>query len=113
MLMRSMGIEALRSTGEVTWRIAGKLTAKNQDGRIGPGRLFRLDAGMGEYSTIGSLSGAIVPKAHYRRNSAVRAVMIEVNRALYMDEQTGMPHDGFGQLQDKLRMVLQDLIRQL
>jgi N-formylglutamate amidohydrolase len=34
-------------------------------------------------------AGALVPTAFYRRNSNVAALMIEVNRALYMDEWTG------------------------
>ncbi len=34
-------------------------------------------------------SGALVPAAQYRRDERVQAIMIEVNRALYMDEASG------------------------
>jgi N-formylglutamate deformylase len=34
-------------------------------------------------------AGALVPAKHYRREPKVRAIMIEINRRLYMDEQTG------------------------
>lgn len=31
----------------------------------------------------------MIPAARYQRDSSVAAIMIEVNRALYMDESTG------------------------
>lgn len=34
-------------------------------------------------------AGALVPASHYRRDRRVAAVMVEVNRDLYMDEKTG------------------------
>ncbi|TQF29772.1 N-formylglutamate amidohydrolase [Bradyrhizobium sp. UNPA324] len=34
-------------------------------------------------------AGALIPATHYRREPRVRAVMIEVNRRLYMNEETG------------------------
>jgi len=39
-------------------------------------------------------AGSIVPVAHYRRDARVVSVMIEINRAVYMDESTGakLPH---------------------
>ncbi len=56
-------------------------------------------------------SGAIAPSAHYQKTRAVRSVMIEVNRALYMDEASGcrlpeLPHVRDG-LQRALRAILQ------
>jgi N-formylglutamate amidohydrolase len=40
-------------------------------------------------------AGALVPLDHYRRNPKVFAIMVEVNRALYMDEATGERSEGF------------------
>jgi N-formylglutamate amidohydrolase len=40
-------------------------------------------------------AGALVPMRFYRRDLRVRAVMVEVNRGLYMDEQTGAKLAGF------------------
>jgi N-formylglutamate amidohydrolase len=34
-------------------------------------------------------AGALVPAKHYRREPNVRAIMIEINRRIYIDEQTG------------------------
>ncbi len=43
-------------------------------------------------------AGALVPAAHYRRDSRVLAIMVEVNRRLYMDESTGVRLAGFDRL---------------
>jgi N-formylglutamate amidohydrolase len=47
-------------------------------------------------------AGALVPARFYRRDANVAALMIEVNRALYMDEQTGAKSNRF----DETRAVV-------
>lgn len=41
-------------------------------------------------------SGALVPLAAYRKDRRIMSVMIEVNRRLYMDENTGSKNQAFG-----------------
>jgi len=53
--------------------------------------------------------GAIVPMAYYRKESAVMSVMIEVNRKLYMDEQTGKGNSGFYTLKRQIAKILEKL----
>ena len=48
-------------------------------------------------------SGAMVPGAYFRKDYRVTAVMIEVNRALYMDELTGEKDGGFESIAKSLR----------
>jgi N-formylglutamate amidohydrolase len=43
-------------------------------------------------------TGALVPPTHYRRGRRVRAVMIEINRQLYMDEEAGEQLPNFGEI---------------
>lgn len=47
-------------------------------------------------------SGALVPLTFYRREARVRALMIEVNRSLYLDEATGERLDAFGEVKARL-----------
>ena len=51
-------------------------------------------------------AGAYVPLRHYGTDRAVRSVMIEVNRALYLDEGTGEPGPGFA----ATRALVADLV---
>ena len=55
-------------------------------------------------------AGALVPMAHYRRDARVRAIMIEVNRRLYLDEQTGARSAAFERCRTALSAVLHHLI---
>ena len=51
---------------------------------------------------------------HYGRPAHHRhAVQIEINRALYMDEQTLLPHDGFWAVQASLMDVMERLATQM
>jgi len=54
--------------------------------------------------------GAIVPARWFRRDARVSAVMVEVNRRLYMDEATGEKTAGFRQTRAAVRSVLLALI---
>jgi N-formylglutamate amidohydrolase len=54
-------------------------------------------------------TGTLVPSAFYRKNPNVRSVMIEVNRKLYMDEETGMKSSGFESVKDRIQAVLKEL----
>lgn len=40
-------------------------------------------------------AGALVPMKHYRRDTRVSAIMVEVNRGLYLDEATAEPRSTF------------------
>jgi N-formylglutamate deformylase len=51
-------------------------------------------------------SGSLVPQAHYRRDRHVASVMIEVNRALYMDETTGARSTGFAATRDQIEKLI-------
>ena len=53
--------------------------------------------------------GVLVPISHFRRDGRVRALMIEVNRALYMDESTGDRSPRFALVRDGLGRVLHSL----
>jgi N-formylglutamate amidohydrolase len=44
---------------------------------------------------------------HYRKNQNVQALMIEVNRALYCDEKTGLKGDFF----EVSRLIRETLIK--
>ena len=55
-------------------------------------------------------AGALVPARHFRSDRRVSALMVEVNRALYMDEDSGRPRDDFEELRGRLRAILLDVI---
>jgi N-formylglutamate deformylase len=53
-------------------------------------------------------AGALVPMKHYRKNHNVQALMIEVNRALYCDEKTGLKGNNFGEVS---RLIQETLVK--
>ena len=55
-------------------------------------------------------AGALVPAAYFRRDVRVRSVMIEVNRRLYLNEQTGARSARFDDCRTALTGVLHDVI---
>lgn len=55
-------------------------------------------------------SGALVPNRFYQRRSEVWAVMVEVNRSLYMDEESGDPCPDFEAFRQRLLGVLLELV---
>jgi len=54
-------------------------------------------------------AGALVPAKHYRRDNRVLSIMIEVNRSLYMNEETGERSTSFQSCTDSLRSLLLEL----
>lgn len=54
-------------------------------------------------------SGAIVPLPYLHQDARVRAVMIEVNRRLYLDEDSGQKGPAFQECRDRLSRVLHQL----
>jgi N-formylglutamate deformylase len=52
-------------------------------------------------------AGALVPFAYFRKDRRVAAVMIEVNRRLYMDEHTGRKNPDFAQLCDNMHKLIE------
>ncbi len=55
--------------------------------------------------------GAIVPTRYYRTEPTVHALMIEVNRALYMDESTGVRSARFEEIKRTIQEVCSQLHR--
>ena len=72
------------------------------------GELFR-NAGF-KVNIDSPFSGAIVPLSYHHSHGSVHSVMIEVNRALYMDEKSGKRTAKFEQTKNRLKGVLLDLI---
>lgn len=56
-------------------------------------------------------AGALVPAAHYRRDQRVSAIMIEINRGLYMNEETGERLPGFTAIAERIRSATRALLR--
>ena len=54
-------------------------------------------------------SGSIVPLKHYKKDRRVSSVMIEVNRSLYMDEETCEKTEGFRHINEDLARLLRIL----
>lgn len=54
-------------------------------------------------------AGALVPAVHYGKDRLVHALMVEVNRGLYMDEATGSMLPRFGEVQAVVRGLVERL----
>jgi N-formylglutamate amidohydrolase len=55
-------------------------------------------------------SGALVPLAHYQRDPRVLALMVEVRRDVYMNEQTGHGLPDFASTAARVQRVVRELI---
>lgn len=55
-------------------------------------------------------AGALVPMSHYRRERRVLALMVEVNRGLYVDETSGERLPAFDDVRARLHAVLRGVI---
>ena len=75
--------------------------------------LVTLEAFRREFRTVElnrPFSGALVPQAYHRKDDRVRSVMIEVNRALYMDERTGEKLPGFEEIRKRIQRAVTAVI---
>lgn len=54
-------------------------------------------------------AGAFVPTKYYRKNKRVQAIMVEVNRKLYMDESSGEKIEGFYKIQQEMKELVNKL----
>ncbi len=54
-------------------------------------------------------SGSIVPADFHKKDARVYSIMIEINRALYMDERTGERLQSF----DEIRLLLHSVLKKL
>lgn len=55
-------------------------------------------------------AGAIVPAEYHGRQATVSSIMIEVNRRLYIDEDTGEKHAGFATVAHLVQRVTREMI---
>lgn len=55
-------------------------------------------------------SGAMVPLTYYHTHGAVYSIMIEINRALYMEEKSGRRNAKFEQTKNRLKAVVGEMI---
>jgi N-formylglutamate deformylase len=56
-------------------------------------------------------AGAMVPSDFYQKDKRLRALMIEVRRDLYMDEQSSEKLPGFDEVRNILRRQLAELVK--
>jgi len=56
-------------------------------------------------------SGALVPAPHYRSDQRVASLMVEVNRSLYMNEETGKQGNQFDTLSYLVRACIRGAVR--
>ena len=54
-------------------------------------------------------SGSIVPMKYYKKNKAVQSMMLEVNRALYLEEPTNQKSQNFQFIQELVKEFLANL----
>lgn len=78
-----------------------------------------LDVTRKEFGSLGysvkidsPFSGSIVPLKHFRKERKVESIMIEVNRGLYMNEDTGEKNGNFLKLKKDIEKVLTQLCKQ-
>jgi len=55
-------------------------------------------------------AGTLVPMTYYRQNSSVNSIMIEVNRKLYLDEDTGLKNYRFDSVRQNIASILENMI---
>lgn len=70
--------------------------------------LFRAQFGLVEVNR--PFGGTIVPTEYLRKNRRVYSIMIEFNRALYMDERTGSKLPNYDDNKERLKRAISQLI---
>ncbi|HEX2967404.1 MAG TPA: hypothetical protein VHO84_16585, partial [Syntrophorhabdaceae bacterium] len=55
-------------------------------------------------------SGTLVPIEYFRKETAVAGIMIEINRRLYMNEETGCRLSEFEKVRREIGSVVSELI---
>ena len=53
--------------------------------------------------------GTIVPLRYYHQNKRVMSIMIELNRSLYMNENTGKKKNEFGELKNNISRIIRNI----
>ncbi len=53
-------------------------------------------------------AGAFVPSAYYKKDKQVAALMIEVNRRLYMDKESATRSENFNRVQKHVKELLSE-----
>lgn len=56
-------------------------------------------------------AGALVPLQHYKADRRVSAIMVEVNRGLYLDESSGARNSEFTEVANKIRRCICEAIK--
>lgn len=75
------------------------------------------DAAVAEFERAGlrvavdrPFAGALVPMSFYRREVRVMAIMVELNRGLYMNERTGEKREEFVELGERVQTALRQVV---
>ena len=75
-------------------------------------KLERAFVGLGYEVKINSpFSGSIVPMDYYNNNASVQSIMIEINRSLYMVEETAEKSENFNVVQADIHMAIKEILR--
>jgi N-formylglutamate amidohydrolase len=87
--------------------IGGGLQPKSTPSFIRDALVFAANDMNFSVSIDAPFAGALVPIAHYRKDRRVQSVMIEVNRRVYMDEESGLKNPNFRQVRDNIRKLIE------
>jgi N-formylglutamate deformylase len=71
--------------------------------------LKALESPLGKVTLNTPFSGAFVPSRYYGKDKHVYSVMIEVNRGLYMNEETGTKSERFELVRKHLQVVMREM----
>lgn len=57
-------------------------------------------------------SGALIPEQYYQKDGRVSAVMIEINRSLYINERTGEKNSNYNIIKDDIREIINGITKE-